>query len=63
MTMGDDSHRRGDGELLVSNVSALAVGADEAARRAGVSVDLMGAVAAIEAAISNHPSLITGLSV
>ncbi|TNC07289.1 SDR family oxidoreductase [Methylobacterium terricola] len=38
-------------DILVPNVSALAVGADEAAWRAGFSVDIMGTVAAVEAAM------------
>ncbi|GJD64331.1 SDR family NAD(P)-dependent oxidoreductase [Methylobacterium frigidaeris] len=38
-------------DILVPNVSALAVGADEAAWRAGFSVDLMGTVAAVAAAM------------
>jgi 3-oxoacyl-[acyl-carrier protein] reductase len=38
-------------DILVPNVSALAVGADEMAWRSGFSVDIMGTVAAVEAAM------------
>ncbi|WP_407521310.1 SDR family NAD(P)-dependent oxidoreductase [Methylobacterium oryzisoli] len=38
-------------DIVVPNVSALAVGADEAAWRSGFSVDIMGTVAAVEAAM------------
>jgi 3-oxoacyl-[acyl-carrier protein] reductase len=38
-------------DIIVPNVSALAVGADEAAWRGGFSVDIMGTVAAVEAAM------------
>ncbi|GJD49247.1 3-oxoacyl-[acyl-carrier-protein] reductase FabG [Methylobacterium crusticola] len=38
-------------DILVPNVSALAVGADEAAWRSGFSVDIMGTVAAVDAAM------------
>lgn len=38
-------------DILVPNVSALAVGADEAAWRGGFSVDIMGTVTAVDAAM------------
>lgn len=49
--VGDAGRELGGLDAVVANVSALAVGADEAAWRAGFEVDMMHSVRAVEAAM------------
>jgi 3-oxoacyl-[acyl-carrier protein] reductase len=49
--IADAAGELGGLDIIVPNVSALAVGGDEAAWRAGFAVDIMGTVAAVDAAM------------
>lgn len=49
--VADAAHELGGLDIVVPNVSALAVGRDEAAWRAGFEVDMMHSVTAVEAAM------------
>jgi NAD(P)-dependent dehydrogenase (short-subunit alcohol dehydrogenase family) len=58
----DTAREWGGLDMIVPNVSALAVGRDEAAWRAGFDIDIMGSVAAVQAALpfleqSDAPSI------
>jgi 3-oxoacyl-[acyl-carrier protein] reductase len=64
----DVAEELGGIDIVVSNVSALAIGADEDAWRNGFQIDMMGAVRLVDAAMpslerSNAPSIVTISSV
>ncbi|MDI3512209.1 MAG: 3-oxoacyl-[acyl-carrier protein] reductase [Betaproteobacteria bacterium] len=66
--VADVATRLGGIDIVVANVSALAIAQDEAAWRTGFEVDLMGTVRLVDAAMpslekSKHPAIVTISSV
>lgn len=66
--VADIATRLGGIDIVVANVSALAIAQDEAAWRTGFEVDLMGTVRLVDAAMpslekSKHPAIVTISSV
>lgn len=66
--VADVATRLGGIDIVVANVSALAIAQDEAAWRTGFEVDLMGTVRLVDAAMpslekSRHPAIVTISSV